>query len=306
MDSKGIPVTLVGPAGAASALSGPGSQPGEEDGATLDCLDLPREISAWQRPVLPDTDEVRDMTGAMQALDWLQQALDGYRPGAAAHVAADITALDADNRELVNQVLGEGEVSIRCDGEVRARVQESVLAGVWRTFHLDGDDMPVRDLLEIGDLPALARQRAAGDVPDLRQLADAAPPDGVINARPILSELAEHLHSRAAGQPAHVVNLTLLPLTEQDLAYLDRVLGRGPVAMLSRGYGECRVTGTAVPDIWWVRFYNSTGKLILNTLEVVDVPVVVRAAPEDLEDSARRLRDLLEPYAELRTAPGTA
>ncbi|HSM29085.1 MAG TPA: hydrogenase expression/formation C-terminal domain-containing protein [Woeseiaceae bacterium] len=36
--------------------------------------------------------------------------------------------------------------------------------------------------------------------------------------------------------------------------------------------------------------------LILNTLEVVDVPAVVKAAPEDLVDSAGRLKEILEPY----------
>jgi hydrogenase-1 operon protein HyaF len=38
------------------------------------------------------------------------------------------------------------------------------------------------------------------------------------------------------------------------------------------------------------------GVLILNTLEVVDVPAVVKAAPEDLVDSAERLKEILEPY----------
>jgi hydrogenase-1 operon protein HyaF len=68
------------------------------------------------------------------------------------------------------------------------------------------------------------------------------------------------------------------------------------VAILSRGYGDCRITSTAVPHIWWVRYHNSMGTLILNTLEVTDVPQVACAAPEDLKDSASRLGELLEPY----------
>jgi hydrogenase-1 operon protein HyaF len=38
------------------------------------------------------------------------------------------------------------------------------------------------------------------------------------------------------------------------------------------------------------------GTLILNTLEVVEMPGVVAAAPEDLADSAERLAEILEPY----------
>ena len=36
--------------------------------------------------------------------------------------------------------------------------------------------------------------------------------------------------------------------------------------------------------------------LVLNTLEVSDIPEVVCAAPEDLRDSAERLNDILAPY----------
>ena len=38
------------------------------------------------------------------------------------------------------------------------------------------------------------------------------------------------------------------------------------------------------------------GTLILNSLEVVDIPQVVKAAAEDLGDSAERLDDILSPY----------
>jgi hypothetical protein len=41
--------------------------------------------------------------------------------------------------------------------------------------------------------------------------------------------------------------------------------------------------------VWRVQFFNSMDTLILDTLEVTDMPEVVLAAPEDLSDSARRL-----------------
>ena len=77
---------------------------------------------------------------------------------------------------------------------------------------------------------------------------------------------------------------------------IDRRLGRGSIDVLSRAYGKCEVISTGTAGIWWVRYYNSMGVLILNTLEVVDVPVVIKAAPEDLADSAERLKEILEPY----------
>jgi hydrogenase-1 operon protein HyaF len=95
----------------------------------------------------------------------------------------------------------------------------------------------------------------------------------------------------------HVVNLSLLPHTEDDLAWLDAALGEGAVTILSRGYGNCRITSTGVANVWWVQYFNSQDTLILNTIEVSRVPNVACAAAEDLEDSAQRLREILEVYA---------
>ena len=41
-----------------------------------------------------------------------------------------------------------------------------------------------------------------------------------------------------------------------------------------------------------MQYFNNMQTLILNTIEVVDVPEVALAAPEDLADSALRLKEL--------------
>jgi hydrogenase-1 operon protein HyaF len=51
-----------------------------------------------------------------------------------------------------------------------------------------------------------------------------------------------------------------------------------------------------VRDVWWVRYANSMAKLILNSIEITDLPHVVEAAPEDVRDSGKRLAQLLEAY----------
>ena len=117
-----------------------------------------------------------------------------------------------------------------------------------------------------------------------------------MNAPAIATELADRLAAYRPGSQAHVVNLSLLPLTEEDLAYLDRRLGQGAVTILSRGYGNCRISSTAVKNAWRVRYFNSREAVILDTAEVVDVPAVACAAKEDLEDSAQRLGEILGVY----------
>ena len=48
---------------------------------------------------------------------------------------------------------------------------------------------------------------------------------------------------------------------------------------------------TALRDTWWVQYFNSMDRPILNTLEVVDVPEVALAAKEDWEDTLERLNE---------------
>jgi hydrogenase-1 operon protein HyaF len=64
--------------------------------------------------------------------------------------------------------------------------------------------------------------------------------------------------------------------------------------VLSRGYGNCRVVDTATAHVWRVTYFNSQDMIILDTLEVGDVPEVACAARQDLEDSAERLHEVLQ------------
>ncbi|HHH38538.1 MAG TPA: hydrogenase expression/formation protein [Sedimenticola sp.] len=277
-------------------LTGPGSQPEETDGARPETLDLPREIAAYRPPELPGPERVAHLQGARAAAEWLRQALAGYRAGDPSRVA-DITALDPESRALVNQILAEGEVSLVYRGGLEARMQESILAGLWRVIWLAPDGTPARGLIEVCDVPRLARHRLEGEAGRPPEALDGIEAEaGLMNAMPILSELRHQLGAWKPGDSAYVVNLTQLPLSEQDAAFLERVLGRGPVETLARGYGECHIVSTGFDRLWWVRYHNNLEKLILNTLEVVDIPAVACAAPEDLADSRQRLEGLLEPY----------
>jgi hypothetical protein len=80
-------------------------------------------------------------------------------------------------------------------------------------------------------------------------------------------------------------------MTPEDHQTLERALPVGSVAIISRGFGNCRITSTAARNVWREQYFNSMNTLILNTIEVVDVPEVALAAPEDLDDTRAR-RDL--------------
>ena len=262
-----------------------------EDGPSY--IDMPRGMDSYSAPVLPEPDKVRHLHGARETMRWLRSALLDWRDGLPPLIA-DLSNLDAENRELIDQILGEGEVSVTCTGALRARTQEAVLAGVWRTLYFDEDDRVAADLLEVGDAPHVAR--VAPGTGMAIDISEPAEPESVLNALAILVELETHAAAFDRDGAAHAINLSLLPLTDDDLEFLEQRLGRGAVDVLSSAYGTCQVTSTLVPNVWWVRYFNSMGTPILSSLEVVAVPVVVKAAVEDLRDSAARLDELLEPY----------
>ena len=71
----------------------------------------------------------------------------------------------------------------------------------------------------------------------------------------------------------------------------------GPTTILSRGYGNCRIGATAKEGVWWIKYYNSQDALILNTIEIVQIPEVALAAPEDIADTAERVAEIGKLYA---------
>ncbi|WP_116132262.1 hydrogenase expression/formation protein [Tropicimonas sp. IMCC34043] len=263
---------------------GPGSQLTGAEGAELEYMPLPQDMRTYV-PRVPEVADPAPLSAGIARLARMAAA------AGAGHCATfDLSDLDAANRALVSETLGEGEVSARIHGIPALAVQESVFAGIWV---LKGADT---DMAEVGPVPAQARTRAFHPRRPARSLAAPLPP-GVVNAPPLVTELQDRSALWRAGMAPHVVNLTLLPHTEQDLAFLDEALGRGSVEVLSRGYGNCRLTATALAHVWRVQFFNSMDTLILDTFEVTDMPEVALAAAEDLADSAERLNEVLEALA---------
>jgi hydrogenase-1 operon protein HyaF len=231
---------------------------------------------------------------AIRVLSRIAPALAAYEVGGPTP-KLDIEGLDRGNRELIDQVLGEGEVVITVSGPVEARINESVLTGVWRVKTLDGAGRESAYHIEIADIPDAVRRAAVEGALD--DLSIGTPPEGAMNVMPVLAEIRERMERHRPGSPAYVLNLSYLPMTPADTAFLQETLGRGSLRMVSRGYGACRIEATRRRHVWLVRFLDSQDMVILDTVEIGGVPALVLAAREDFEDSAERLKDILEAYA---------
>lgn len=274
-------------------IFGQGSQPSEEDGVALEYLQMPQEMTTYAMPQISTDLNAQDLAQAKTILLKLQQNLAAF-PSLSEPI--ELTKLNADNRRFIDELLGEGEVSVICSGEQSIRIQESVLAGVWRLQKLNVQRQIVDDALEVGIIPQQLSQSAFNGTAAQIDTRWTALPAGVMNAPPLLAELNAKIAEYRPGGEAHTINLSLLPQTEQDLAFLAQRLGGGSVTILSRGYGNCRITATGTTFVWWVQYFNSEDTLILNTLEVSDVPSVACASPEDIADSQERLQEILKVY----------
>ena len=196
-------------------------------------------------------------------------------------------------RNLVADVLGEGEVAgvvALPDGSV-VQIQESVLAGIWRV-RLETD--AAHEYIEVGAIPEIVK-RAATDL-TATDLAIGPAPEGAMNVLPVLAEIRERALAWRPGTRSQIINFTLLPMSAVDMSFLQQSVGNGPIQLVSRGYGTCRVLATGIQNVWSVQFFNAMDTIILDTLEVGGVPTVALAADEDFEDSAERLKEIIEAY----------
>jgi len=289
MQDNGIPLVNV--------PMGPGSQ--DEGDMVLDYMKMPSEMASYDLPILPEAEDVVGFPQALAVLEVLQTQLETYRVGDAVE-AISLCALGEGDLDLLNQILGEGEVSLTVTGAQAVKSQETVLAGVWRLRSFNSQGELLEDTIEVCDVPVITRTKAFSDSCKL----DFDPhnlPEGVLNAPSVLIEIQdasqnykERLRTHVSSAVPHVINLSLLPFSPQDHAFLSEVTGTGPVTILSRGYGNCRITSTNTEGLWRVQYFNSTDQLILDTLEITDIPLVACAAQEDIADSCVRLKEIRE------------
>lgn len=264
---------------------GPGSQ-GEE---VPDYLPMPKGMETFHQPRLPDNATPESIAEAARVLGYFVDgaAAAGFAGGA----KLDLLGLDGDVREVVNQSLGFGEVSAFTTAPEHWRVQETAFAGIWRVLRLADDGRLLVDRLETGTIPEALidtmQRTAAADLP--------APdyPAGCMNAQALVEEIRMQAAAYRPGQSAHVINLTLLPVSDADLDTLYGWLGHREVSILSRGYGNCRITSTRLKNVWWVQYFNSMDTLILNSIEIIGMPDVALASTEDFTDSIERLREYI-------------
>jgi hydrogenase-1 operon protein HyaF len=255
----------------------------------LEFIRMPQGMSTFRMPSTPAESDPASLAEAREFLARLVGLARSHRFAGDAVLQVPVAGLGPRALALVNETLGEGEVGAIIE-EPSVRLQETGFPGFWRVRTFDDAGQLTADQIEVAPVPTVVAESAL--LGSRCRMPKHPLEHGVVNAPSLLTELVD-ASTRGPGPQAHVVNLTLLPVTPQDISWLVNALEVGPVTMLSRGYGNCRITSTRLRHTWWVQYFNSMDNLILNTIEVTAVPEVALAAPEDYADSVDRLEEWL-------------
>jgi len=199
----------------------------------------------------------------------------------------ELSPLDPVTRSGIADMLGKGAVVVERRGPDAIAAQESRFAGIWL---LSG---PALDRIEVAPIPSAASKRPFAPIRPAQGL-KLARGKSVSNAPALHATLRDRAEAYVHGSDLFVVDLSVLPHTEEDLMWLDAALGEGVVTIVSRGDTNCRMTATAVPNLWRVQFFDSVNLLTLDSFEVTQMPEIATAAAEDLAESGARLVEALE------------
>jgi hydrogenase-1 operon protein HyaF len=274
---------------------GAGSHKEEIEAETIG---VPDSVSTFKMPSAPHSASIGEALACRTFFHSLYEAMRLWNKDSGdSGPALALNEFSASSLRLINEMLGEGEVSIRVkipqEKFDEIRIQESVFVGVWRVRYFRGGTA-IADQVEVSPLPLCVAESAY--LSTAPELLDVHLPQDAMNSPALLSQLRQSLEDWKPGSAAVTINLSHLPLTPSDLQVINDAVGEGNVHMVSRGLGNCHIFSTSVRHVWKVQYFNNPpmNRMILNTLSICGVPEEAIASTEDLEDSVARIRELIE------------
>ena len=174
------------------AVIGPGSQPPEADGEEMTFMDMPSGMTIFAGTIVPEPEDVVGMEEGIALGHDIAIALKNYKAGDDS-VVFELDKLNDTNKSFIDQLLGDGEVSATCGGEINVEIQESVLAGLWRVRYLDDNMHIIRDTMEVGYVPSLISEMTFHDAAEILDTTKLNIPEDVYNAAPLLAEISDKM-----------------------------------------------------------------------------------------------------------------
>ncbi|CUS99539.1 hydrogenase expression/formation C-terminal domain-containing protein [Candidatus Kryptobacter tengchongensis] len=113
------------------------------------------------------------------------------------------------------------------------------------------------------------------------------------NAVFLLNEIKHALIELKNNGKSKTINLSNFPLSYEEAKFLDEVLGRGKIKIIYESSELTVWQESKISGVWWGEYRNSSGKIILRTIEITFYPEIAKSQVEDIEDGLKELEKIL-------------
>jgi hydrogenase-1 operon protein HyaF len=110
------------------------------------------------------------------------------------------------------------------------------------------------------------------------------------NARELLNQIVQLLQNLLEKEEAGSIDISQLPLGDEDYDLLDDVLGEGEVHADVNTLGATQIYETGVPGVWWVTHFDADDEVMAEFIEVTYCPDILVSAREDIRDGVDALQ----------------
>lgn len=114
------------------------------------------------------------------------------------------------------------------------------------------------------------------------------------NLRALLAEIAARLERLARAGVASSMDINSLPFAPGEYEQLRAMLGQGEISARMEAFGTSEMIETRYPGVWWVTHYNVDGDIIGDTLEITEIPEILKSQPEDMKGGLELLQAQLK------------
>ncbi len=114
--------------------------------------------------------------------------------------------------------------------------------------------------------------------------------DDVAIAQSILFEIHGKLQNLLAKGEGGIIDLRSLPaLNQASLQLLEKWLSLGEVSAMVTGVGKTEVRETAYAGVWWLVFHNQRGDIVTESIQIAEVPDILKSQLGDIELGFKKL-----------------
>ena len=121
-----------------------------------------------------------------------------------------------------------------------------------------------------------------------------APDSGLSgNAWPLMLEISDMVQQLLETGETAAIDLSALPLTPEDKAWLKARLGRGQISVSLEAEGLSTLDETACPGVWWVTHRDPQERVQSEFIEVTTAPDLIQAHPDDIKTGHEYLKGIV-------------